>query len=135
MTELTAQAFNRPHASIGHHLRGNEAVLDGEIVCLDQYGRSQFKALMFRRTQAFFYAFDLLWLNGEDLRGLPLVGRKVRLRKLIGREKSQLLYLDYLKQNGSGLYTKACESTWKELWRSGKTAATSLMIAAPVGSK
>src|SRR5262249_30368469 len=32
----------------------NEAVLDGEIVCLDQYGRSQFKELMFRRGEPFF---------------------------------------------------------------------------------
>src|SRR5438105_4250821 len=42
------------------------AVIDGEIVCLDNQGRSVFDDLLFRRAEPFFYAFDLLWLNGED---------------------------------------------------------------------
>jgi bifunctional non-homologous end joining protein LigD len=103
------QVLNELCASIAEHLRGNEVVLDGEIMCLDQYGRSQFKELMFHRGQPFLYAVDLLWLNGEDLRGLPLLRRKAQLRKLVGRQQSRLLYLDHLEQNGSGLYTKACE--------------------------
>src|SRR5215475_5372286 len=97
------RTFHELCASIANHPRGNEAVLDGEIVCLDQHSRSQFKQLMFHRAQPFFYAFDLLWLNGEDLRGLPLLRRKAHLRKLIGRRKSRLLYLDHLERNGSGL--------------------------------
>jgi len=97
------KSFHELCASIANHLRGNEAVLDGEIVCLDQYGRSQFKQLMFRRGDPFFYCFDLLWLNGEDLRSLSLVHRKARLRRLIGQQKSRLLYLDHLESNGSGL--------------------------------
>src|SRR5262245_28003459 len=72
------KSFHELYASMTNR-RGNEAVLDGEIVCLDQYGRSQFKALMFHRAQQFFYAFDLLWLNGRDLRSLPLLRRKARL--------------------------------------------------------
>jgi bifunctional non-homologous end joining protein LigD len=44
------------------------AVLDGEIVCLDRHGKSQFYSLMFRRGPARFYAFDILEFNGEDLR-------------------------------------------------------------------
>src|ERR1700730_9738880 len=36
------------------------AVLDGEIVCLDKTGKSQFKRLMYRRGAAYFYAFDIL---------------------------------------------------------------------------
>ena len=83
--------------------RGNDADHAGAD------GRSQFKELMFRRGQPFFYAFNLLWLNGEDLRPLPLLRRKVRLRKLICRQKSRLLFLDHLESNGSGLYAKACE--------------------------
>jgi len=68
---------------------------------------------MFRRGQPFFYAFDLLWLNGEDLRPLPLLKRKARLRKLIGRpgrrNGSHLLYLDHIEGNGSRFFAKACE--------------------------
>jgi bifunctional non-homologous end joining protein LigD len=77
---------------------------------LDQFDRSQFYELMFRREQPFFYAFDLLWLNGEDLRSLPLLERKARLRKLIGRRsESRLLYLDHIEGNGSQFFAKACE--------------------------
>jgi len=44
-----------------------EAVLDGEIVCLDENGRPQFYDLLRRRGDPVFYAFDLLWLDGKDL--------------------------------------------------------------------
>jgi bifunctional non-homologous end joining protein LigD len=104
------KSFHELCASIAAHLRGGTAVLDGEIVCLDQFGRSQFYELMFRRGQPFFYAFDLLWLDGEDLRPLPLLTRKARLRKLIGQRKgSRLLYLDHIERNGSQFFAKACE--------------------------
>jgi bifunctional non-homologous end joining protein LigD len=46
-----------------------DAILDGELVCLGADGRSQFMELMRRRRQdVCYYAFDLLWLNGVDLR-------------------------------------------------------------------
>ena len=45
-----------------------DAILDGEIVCLDEHGASRFNDLLNKKTQPVFYAFDLLWLNGEDLR-------------------------------------------------------------------
>ena len=41
------------------------------------------------------------WLNGQDLRSLRFVRRKARLRKLVGRQKSRLLYLDHLERNES----------------------------------
>ena len=41
-------------------------VLDGEIVCLDKSGKSQFKSLMYRHGEAYFYAFDILQLDGRD---------------------------------------------------------------------
>jgi len=81
---------------------------------------------MFRRGQPFFYAFDLIWLNGEDLRSIPLLRRKARLRKLIGRRTSRLLYLDYLEHNGSGLYAKACEFDLEGIvakWKDGRYIA------------
>jgi len=66
---------------IAAHLPGSSAVLDGKIVCLDQHGRSQFYELMFRRGQPFFYAFDLLWLNGEESAKPTVLERKARLHK------------------------------------------------------
>ncbi len=83
------------------------AVIDGELVCLDEIGRSQFDRLLFRRGDPFFYAFDLLWLNGEDLRGLPLIERKMRLRFLV-KGAQRILYLDHLEENGCGLFERVC---------------------------
>lgn len=85
------------------------AVLDGEIVCLDEDDRPQFKNLLFRRGEPRFYAFDLLWLNGEDLRQLPLVERKLRLRSVVPRAGERLLYCDHVEDNGEALFRLACE--------------------------
>jgi bifunctional non-homologous end joining protein LigD len=69
-------------------LKVQNAVIDGELVCLDSEGRSIFNELLFRRGAPIFYAFDLLYLNGRDLRQLPLIERKEKLRVVI--EKSAL---------------------------------------------
>jgi hypothetical protein len=47
------------------------AVLDGEIVCLDSAGRSNFADLFYRRREPIFVAFDLLSVGGRDLRAHP----------------------------------------------------------------
>jgi ATP-dependent DNA ligase len=72
---------SRPQLSdeIAHAVRCSDAVLDGEICYLRPDGRSDFKSLLFRREWPYFYAFDLLALNGRDLRSLPLPERKRRL--------------------------------------------------------
>src|SRR5262249_5452320 len=65
---------------------------------------------MFRRAQPFFYAFDLLWLNGKDLRSLPLVKRQARLRKLIGRQKESTYCICITSRAEDHLFfAKACE--------------------------
>jgi ATP-dependent DNA ligase len=84
-------------------------VLDGEICCLDDRGRPQFCELMRRNPDCHFYAFDALKIGDEDIRGLPLVERKARLRKLIRRGRSRLLYVDHIGHHGSDLFAKACE--------------------------
>ena len=63
---------------IGKHLRAENAVLDGELACLDEEGKPQFNRLLRRRGEPVFVAFDLLWLNGRDLRGRPLVDARRR---------------------------------------------------------
>ena len=61
------------------------AILDAEVVCLDQEGMAVFDALHSRvnDAKASACAFDLLMLNGEDLRRQPYVERKAALRKLL----------------------------------------------------
>lgn len=86
------------------------AILDGEIVCLDKDGRSQFLDLLrHRRTDAVFYAFDLLWLDGRDLRTLPLLERKRRLRRLQASRNAGLLYADHIEAQGMKLFQAVCQ--------------------------
>src|SRR5437667_7863665 len=56
-------------------------------------GWPNFRDLLFRQRQCIFIAFDLLYLNGKDLRVLPLIERKVMLKKLLRRKRSGILYL------------------------------------------
>jgi bifunctional non-homologous end joining protein LigD len=86
-------------------LKVKNAVIDGEIVCLDSEGRSIFNELLFRRGCPVFYAFDILYLNDRDLRQLPLIERKEKLRSVI--EKSALpdvLCGKYVEGRGVDLY-------------------------------
>jgi bifunctional non-homologous end joining protein LigD len=91
-------------------LRVKSAILDGEIVCLDGDGRSLFLDLLRRRRHdAVFYAFDLLWLDGEDLRGLPLIERKRRLRRLVRVSRNHsLLYADHIDGHGVKFFGVVC---------------------------
>ena len=57
------------------------AILDGEVVCVDANGVSQFNHLISRKHEPVFYVFDLLWLNDKDLRRLPLIDRKQHLER------------------------------------------------------
>ncbi|MFN2240051.1 MAG: DNA ligase, partial [Thermoanaerobaculia bacterium] len=68
-------------------LAAADAVLDGEIVALDEHGVSRFQLLQQGELddRTVFVAFDLLWLDGEDLRGLPVEERRKALIGLIGR--------------------------------------------------
>jgi bifunctional non-homologous end joining protein LigD len=75
-----------------------EATLDGEIVAVDPQGRSSFQMLQSYNTPGmdkppiFYYAFDLLHLDGRDLTSLPLVQRKELLAKLVEPLPQQLLF-------------------------------------------
>src|SRR5262245_23014760 len=92
----TFASFRDLAAQVAASFRGIEGVLDGEIVCLDEDGCPQFEDLMFRRSELYFVAFDALWVNGEELRNLPLLERKRRLRRVVPRGKRlhRLRYLD-----------------------------------------
>jgi bifunctional non-homologous end joining protein LigD len=90
-------------------IRCSSAVLDGELCCLDSDGRSNFYRLMFRRELPFFYAFDVLAIDGEDLTMLPLIERKVRLHAIMPRVRSRLLYVDAIAELGTDLYRLACD--------------------------
>jgi bifunctional non-homologous end joining protein LigD len=93
---------------VGENLRVESAVIDGEIACVDDTGRFIFNDLLFRRRECLFFAFDLLQLSREDLRVLPLVERKARLRRLLRRKRSLVLYVDHIETHGQRFFEKVC---------------------------
>ncbi len=82
--------------ALARELRVRDAILDGEIVVMGERG-PDFNALMFHRGQPQLVAFDLLWLNGRDLRPLPLWRRKRALKKLIAGSASSVGYVEHTR--------------------------------------
>jgi len=78
-------------------------------VCLDAEGRSQFNHLLYRRGEPCFYVFDLVWLNGRDLRKKPLIQRKSMLREIVPAQPSRLLYSDHIHEQGGKLFGLVCQ--------------------------
>jgi bifunctional non-homologous end joining protein LigD len=89
-------------------------VLDGEIVALDEKGHSHFNLIQPRihlsgkkdiamadeQIPVYFYAFDLLYLNGYNLMKFPLAERKAVLRKLIPDSRGWIRFADHVEENG-----------------------------------
>ena len=109
-------------ASIPAQLKASTAILDGEIVALDAEGRSNFSQMQQRtgftspkkraarrpEIAVLYYAFDLLYLNGKDLRKLPLEERKKQLAALIQPGLENLLhYSDHVDTQGLALFEAA----------------------------
>jgi bifunctional non-homologous end joining protein LigD len=92
--------------------RTDSFVLDGEAVLLGVDGISDFNGLMSRRHDAEvqLYAFDVLALDGEDLRKLPLHFRKGNLARILARRPDGIFLSDFEQgEIGPDLFRKACE--------------------------
>ena len=90
-----------------------DAVIDGEVVALDHTGAPDFAALQAaiaeRRTEPLiFFAFDLLFAAGEDLRALPLVERKRRLATLLKGADGNIRYVEHFAAAGDAVLESAC---------------------------
>jgi bifunctional non-homologous end joining protein LigD len=85
------------------------AIIDGEIVCLDERGVSQFNQLLNRKAEPVLYGFDLLWLDDEDLRRLPLVERKGRLAGLVEASHCErILFAQHVEGEGKRMFEQIC---------------------------
>ena len=100
----------------------HSAILNGEIVCLDRDGRARFNALLYRRQEPYYYAFDCLWLDGRDLRQLPLIERKQILRTLVPAQPSRLLYVSHIEEHGVDLLRAVREQDLEGIVAKLKTA-------------
>jgi bifunctional non-homologous end joining protein LigD len=91
--------------------RIRQFVIDGEAVVLGVDGVSDFEALHSRQhdDEVQLYAFDILALDGEDLRGLPLSLRKTNLARLLARRPDGVFVAPYeTGEIGPDLFRAAC---------------------------
>src|SRR5207302_10610408 len=108
-------------ASLPDALAARQAILDGEIVALDTRGHSDFERLQermhvrapgekqLRETPVVYFAFDLLYCDGYDLRGAPLLERKQLLERLL-HASQRFRYSDHQLEHGKELFELAKES-------------------------
>jgi bifunctional non-homologous end joining protein LigD len=94
--------------------------IDGEIVALDDKGRSSFQLLQgfdmgIVQPPIVFYALDLLRLTGEDLRGLPIKERKAKLAALLNNPPPAIRYSASFTENIDKLLSKVRELSLKGL--------------------
>ena len=84
-----------------------EAILDGEVVALDAHGRQSFRDLLAGRGNLHYAAFDVLWVNGKDLRGLPLTRRKRALHRLVWATSTALSQVFTIEERGREVFAAA----------------------------
>lgn len=89
------------------------ALIDGEVVALDQDGRPSFQALQASLKEGSgtlaYFAFDLLTLDGEDLTALPNLDRKERLKGLLVGAPDDIRFSDHVLGNGEKLFDSLCK--------------------------
>ncbi|MEM4409880.1 MAG: RNA ligase family protein [Candidatus Caldarchaeum sp.] len=101
--------FAELRRALAREINAETAILDGELAVTDHLGRTVFADIMKRRQQALYFAFDLLWLDGEDLRELPLLKRKEKLKRILPERSAHVLYVDHVRGAGQRLYRVACD--------------------------
>ncbi len=93
-----------------------DAIIDGEVVALDRNGAPDFAALQAaladgKTDDLIFFAFDLLFAGGKDLRRLPLLERKQRLHEMLeagGQSGSLIRYVEHFTTGGDAVLKSAC---------------------------
>jgi bifunctional non-homologous end joining protein LigD len=100
---LIVEAFTR--------LRSRSCILDGEAVACGDDGIASFERIRHRQydESVFLYAFDLIELDGMDLRREPLDVRKATLASLLGRAPSGLRVNEHIEADGPTVFQHACK--------------------------
>lgn len=105
--------FKRVAVAAEEHV-SHDAILDGEVVALDEHGVSQFQMLQNALTNAgvplVYYVFDLLWIDGYDVRGCSQTERKRLLAELLppGGQEGVVRYSAHIAGGGEAVYENAC---------------------------
>ena len=92
-------------------LRAASCIIDGEAVCCGDDGMPSFDRIRYRRHdgEVFLYAFDLIELNGDDLRREPFGSRKATLASLLRRAAPGLRLNEHIEADGPTVFAHACK--------------------------
>ena len=90
------------------------AILDGEVVVLDDKGNTSFADLQAAfqegaKKPLTYFVFDLLHLNGHNLRNLSLIERKATLAALLANSHDHIRLSEHIESNGPAVFKSACE--------------------------
>jgi bifunctional non-homologous end joining protein LigD len=98
-------------AADAYLINAGSAIIDGEAVAPAADGTTDFSVLQNelrgKSTRTVMVAFDLIYLNGQDLRKLPLIERKAHLKKLI--EKTAIQFSESFEVDGKEMFAHACK--------------------------
>ena len=107
--EYDYKRFADLRTALPDQIHAKDAILDGELVLLDGSGKARFYDLMANRGTVVFAAFDLIWLNGRDMRDLTLLERKEILRYRLRFPSSRVIFVDHIQGRGKALYQQICK--------------------------
>ena len=108
----TGPTASRPLSKLRTRIRAQSFLIDGEAVIARDDGTPDFHALRNRRRgrEVVLYAFDLIGHDGDDLCDLPLIERKRRLKKLVGRSKQRAIqFNEHLTGDGQAVFDHVCQ--------------------------
>ena len=95
-----------------NHLKLRSCLIDGEVVCCDERGLAIFSTLRQRRNEAraFLFAFDLLEMDGLDMRREPIETRKATLASLLRKGMPGVRLNEHIAHpNGAAVFHHACK--------------------------
>ena len=92
-------------------LRARSCIIDGEAVACDDNGVASFNLIRYRRhdDSTFLYAFDLIELNGDDLRRDPLEVRKATLASIVAKASPGFRFNEHIEGDGPTVFAHACK--------------------------
>jgi bifunctional non-homologous end joining protein LigD len=118
------------------HLRSRSCIIDGEAVACDDNGVASFNLIRYRRhdDSTFLCAFDLIELNGDDLRRDPLEVRKATLASTVAKAQPGIRFNEHIEGDGPTVFAQPANSGSKASCRSARIPHT-VPAARPIGSK
>jgi len=120
-TGAQVRLYSRPGNDLTHRfplivetlarLRYHSCIIDGEAVACDDNGVASFDLIRYRRhhDSTFLYAFDLIELNGADLRRDPLEVRRATLASIVAKASPGIRFNEHMEGDGPMVFAHACK--------------------------